>query len=571
MKQLFYTLFICLFYGLVACGGSDGDSGGDEPPPVVVPPDKEPTDPRVLYNGIRLPEQWPPMRSSSSDLERGMSPFYLSDKPSVIDISVGRQLFVDHFLIESTTGLNRTFYYPEYYSGNPILTPDKDWEKMGTQGAAFAAPFSDGVWYDEVEGKYKMWYMAGGGSYATSGAGVTCYAESTDGIAWIKTPLNVVAGTNIVDHNSERDASVIWLDKQESNAAKKYKMFLVAREAGKWRYHYKTSSDGKLWRAAAQSEPIADRSTVYKNPFRNNWVYSIRHNVRVNANKLVRARDYNENADPVEGTKKAEALLSSFWFGPWPNEQRHTGYPDIDPAIYNQDATPYESIMLGFFSVWQGPENDICASDRVIKRNQVMVGYSRDGYSWFREDMNPFHAVNATSPDVWNQGNVQSVAGAPLIVGDQLYFYLSGRRLMGTQEITTTGLAMLRRDGFASMKGTGELRTPLLKFDGSHFFVNASVTGEMKVELLDSNDQVITGFSKADCKPFKGNSVKQKIEWTGNASLASLKEKQIKLKFYIENGEIFAFWISPSVNGESGGYTAGGGPGLNISGRDKTN
>lgn len=200
-----------------------------------------------------------------------------------------------------------------------------------------------------------------------------------------------------------------------------------------------------------------------------------------------------------------------------------------------------------------------------------MVGYSRDGYSWFREDMNPFHAVNATSPDVWNQGNVQSVAGAPLIVGDQLYFYLSGRRLMGTQEITTTGLAMLRRDGFASMKGTGELRTPLLKFDGSHFFVNASVTGEMKVELLDSNDQVITGFSKADCKPFKGNSVKQKIEWTGNASLASLKEKQIKLKFYIENGEIFAFWISPSVNGESGGYTAGGGPGLNISGRDKTN
>ena len=43
-------------------------------------------------------------------------------------------------------------------------------------------PFSDGVWYDEKEGKYKMWYMAGGGSYATSGAGVTCYAESTDGI-----------------------------------------------------------------------------------------------------------------------------------------------------------------------------------------------------------------------------------------------------------------------------------------------------------------------------------------------------------------------------------------------------
>ena len=38
--------------------------------------------------------------------------------------------------------------------------------------------------------------MAGGGSYATSGAGVTCYAESTDGIHWTKPTLSVVAGTN---------------------------------------------------------------------------------------------------------------------------------------------------------------------------------------------------------------------------------------------------------------------------------------------------------------------------------------------------------------------------------------
>lgn len=319
MKRLFYTLLFFLPCMLIACGGSDDTPDGDNNPPVVAPPCEEPVDSRLLYNGIRLPEQWPPVRSSSSELEKGMSPFYLSDKPSVINISVGRQLFVDNFLIESTN-LKRTFYYPEYYSGNPILTPEQDWEKTGTKGAAFAAPFSDGVWYDEKEGKYKMWYMAGGGSYATSGAGVTCYAESTDGIHWTKPTLSVVAGTNIVDYNSERDASVIWLDKQESNASKRYKMFLVARESGKWRYHYKTSPDGKVWRAAVQSEPIADRSTVYKNPFRNVWVYSMRHNVRVDANKLVRARDYNENTDPEAGTKKAEALLSAFWFGPWANE-----------------------------------------------------------------------------------------------------------------------------------------------------------------------------------------------------------------------------------------------------------
>ena len=111
MKRLFYTLLFFLPCMLIACGGSDDTPDGDNNPPVVAPPCEEPVDSRLLYNGIRLPEQWPPVRSSSSELEKGMSPFYLSDKPSVINISVGRQLFVDNFLIESTN-LKRSYYFP---------------------------------------------------------------------------------------------------------------------------------------------------------------------------------------------------------------------------------------------------------------------------------------------------------------------------------------------------------------------------------------------------------------------------------------------------------------------------
>lgn len=136
---------------------------------------------------------------------------------------------------------------------------------MGSKGAAFAAPFSDGIWYDEMDNKYKMWYMAGGGDYSVNNAGVTCYAESTDGINWTKPLLSVVSGTNIVDKGLERDASVVWLDKQEPNSSKRYKMFQVAGGKGNWKYHYKTSADGKQWRDnMTPSQAIADRSTVYK-------------------------------------------------------------------------------------------------------------------------------------------------------------------------------------------------------------------------------------------------------------------------------------------------------------------
>ena len=574
-KYWFYIICACWVLAVAGCGKDGGASLPEPTPepelPVVVP---ESDDPGVLYNGIILPEQWPPKRSYLSDIRSGMHPFYLSAKPEVVNISVGRQLFVDNFLIESTT-LQRTYYYPEYHSANPVLQPDKDWEKIGTKGAAFAAPFSDGIWYDETDSKYKMWYMAGGGIYSTNSAGITCYAESTDGVIWTKPILSVVAGTNIVDKGSERDASVVWLDKQEANVSRRYKMFQVSGGKGNWKYHYKTSADGKQWRDnSTPSQAVADRSTVYKNPFRDVWTWSMRHNVRVSSSDsyTVRARDYYEHTDPVTGNQNVKANLSNFWFGPWPNEFKHPAYQNSDgsPGIYNMDAIPYESIMLGFFSVWQGPENEICSADNVIKRNQIMVGYSRDGYSWYREDMNPFLPVDENR-SAWNNGNLQSVVGAPIIVGDKLYFYLSGRKLEGTNEITSTGLGTLRRDGFVSMKGTGELLTPKLKFSGEYFYVNAKVLGELRVELLNVNGSVISGFAKSDCKPVTGDGVKVRVEWNNNKNLAPLKGINIKVKFYVTDGEIYSFWISPETTGESYGYTAGGGPGLHSSGIDKNN
>ena len=60
----------------------------------------------LLYNGIRLPARWPPKRAYSLD---PMPVPYLDRPPAVIPIDVGRQLFVDDFLIAETT-LKRTYH-----------------------------------------------------------------------------------------------------------------------------------------------------------------------------------------------------------------------------------------------------------------------------------------------------------------------------------------------------------------------------------------------------------------------------------------------------------------------------
>src|SRR5262245_5678938 len=67
----------------------------------------------TLYNGIVLPDQWPPrLADFPTSVEKDpVTPPYLSSPPEVSVIDVGRQLFVDDFLISETT-LKRTFHLP---------------------------------------------------------------------------------------------------------------------------------------------------------------------------------------------------------------------------------------------------------------------------------------------------------------------------------------------------------------------------------------------------------------------------------------------------------------------------
>jgi len=274
-----------------------------------------------------------------------------------------------------------------------------------------------------------------------------------------------------------------------------------------------------------------------------------------------------------EKRSDVEDMYMVYWFGADDKEPRHPKYPNLLPQIYNHDAIAYESLMLGYFTVWEGPENDVCAKEGIQKRNEVLIGFSRDGFHWSRPSHKPFMGVNETE-GAWNWGNVQSIAGTPIIKGDSLYFYVSGRRLNKNyywDSYTSTGMATLRRDGFVSMQtdSEGYLDTRTINFNGKYFFVNANVTGELRVELLDELGKPIHGYAMQDCIPMKINSVKYQIEWKNKKDLSQLKNKNIRARFHMVKGDLYSFWVSPWKTGESNGFTAGGGPGLHDTGIDR--
>ena len=167
----------------------------------------------TLYNGIVLPDVWPPKLEKLTDQPRPVP--YLTNIPAVLPVNVGRQLFVDDFLIERTD-LKRTWHQAEYHPANPVITYDQPWESV------FAIPFSDGVWWDPAVDRFRMWYLSGK-------LDLTCLAESEDGVHWSKPKLDVVqAGTNIV-LRQPRDSATTWMDLREQDPEKRFKMFVYVR------------------------------------------------------------------------------------------------------------------------------------------------------------------------------------------------------------------------------------------------------------------------------------------------------------------------------------------------------
>jgi len=481
-------------------------------------------DGELLYNGIRLPSPWPPR---ISDVPKDpVVPAYLKAPPAVISIDVGRQLFVDDFLIAQTT-LKRTHHLPSYHAKNPVLTG--------------GMVFSDGVWYDPADKVFKMWYLTKGG---------TAYATSSDGLAWEKPGLDVKKGTNLVEQ-SPRDSSTVWIDLEETDPKKRYKMFRSYSRAEKksWCLWVHFSADGIHWTDGQPTGACGDRSTVFYNPFRKVWVYSLRHGWG-----RPRRRRYWETRDGIiQGAQWGENSAPFMWCG---SDSLDTPRPDykVTPELYNLDCVAYESILLGLFTIWRGqfPERE--------KPNEVCVGYSRDGWSWSRPDRRGFCPVSETKGD-WNYANVQSAGGCCLVVNDKLYFYVSGR---GNEHVTS--LAVLRRDGFVSLDATeseGVLTTRPVTFRGKQCFVNADTAqGELRVEVLDERGDVIAPFTSANCTPVRADTTLQAVSWRGADDLSRIAGRTVRFRFQMRNGRLYAFWVSPDKSGASHGHVAAGGPGF---------
>ena len=227
--------------------------------------------------------------------------------------------------------------------------------------------------------------------------------------------------------------------------------------------------------------------------------------------------------------------------------------------------------MLGLIAIFRGPSNPVAAETGTPKTNDLTLGFSRDAF------------ISATrTKGTWGKGYIHAAGGGCLVVGDRLYFYygawsgqspsLSGN-MVGSHDRAnamyaggSTGLAVLRRDGFASMdagQSGGTLTTRPVTFQGRYLFVNADTShGELRVEVLGRNAETIEPLTAYGCTPVSTDTAAQRVYWTAADDLSRLTEAPVRFRFHVTNGKLYSFWVSPERTGASGGYVAAGGPGL---------
>lgn len=515
---------------------------------------------RTLYNGIVLPEVWPPRDGDVLSVEPMPVP-YLANPPAVIPIDVGRQLFVDDFLIEETD-LNRTFHAAEKYRGNPVLVAStkeelrvhEDSSSKSISGGTVAL-LHGGAFYDPADKFLKLWFS--GGTSLQFGL-----ARSRDGLHWERAPGHVANPATVVPVNDS-----FWLDLEARDPSQRLKLLAVARAKPSEKDLHKTqlsplfhafytSEDGAKWSSPVPAGDSSDYSSFFYNPFRKRWVYSIKASVPPRHRLRRYAESEEFGAENIFDT-------SVFWAGADKLDKPDPKIGDV-PQLYSLGAVAYESIMLGMFFIHVGPHNTVCQKLKSPKHIDLKAGFSRDGFHWDRPFREPFIA-SARTEGAWDKGYVHSPAGILFVMGDKLLFPYSGcsgtgpdgrKGMYAGQSI---GMAMLRRDGFASMDAgeqTGRLTTRPLTFRGKHLFVNFDApAGELRVEALEADGRV-----SASSEPLRGGSTKQLIRWKGASSLGALRGKPVRFRFYLTKGRLYAFWVSSSPTGSSGGYVAAGGP-----------
>jgi len=414
-----------------------------------------------------------------------------------------RQLFLDDVGIERLEGLRRVVNPPARHPRNPLIRPDTAWER-GCQIYGTAL-------YDEVARRFKMWYLTWGkdrglrplvvdGIERPPHSTLVAYAESRDGIRWVKPNLGLFpydgdTANNLVPlgfHNCE-GVSVLH-EPHDPDPDRRYKAFFWDHGTGGWEVRNGApyaregprdglgvafSRDGLRWRHFEGNPVIRKYSDTNQGVL---YDPRLRKYVAFGRFGFGRRLARSESADFQRWSEPELVLECDAGDGP-------------GGQIYGAGIDLYEGVYLAMLWIYRE------GGDAKI---ETQLATSRDGRRWTRVgDRAAWLALGGE--ETWEGGMVRSVERI-IRRGDRLYIYYCGvhgpHGRPGHPPVqrrfpVMIGLVTQRRDGFVSLDAgaaEGSVMTRPFPLPAGRLHVNADAReGQVRAELLDLGGSSLSG------------------------------------------------------------------------------
>jgi hypothetical protein len=455
---------------------------------------------------------------TDSEKSAGNDPVRLGNK---------REIFVDHYLIDKLENARIVLHHP--HDEGIVMYFDKPWEGLF---CSYCTVIKDG---DLFRLYYRGWEQI-------KGSQVTCYAESKDGISWIKPELGICESNGsksnniLLDTEPETHNFSPFLDTNPgARPDQRFKALGGSSKKGLIPY---ASSDGIHWKR------LKDDGVIKKGAFDSQnvsfWSGSEGLYIsyfRIFTDKRVRgvsrsvSKDFINWSEPVEMT-----------------------YGDTPPEhLYTQQTSPYFRAPHIYLAIGARffPDRQILSEEQLTKLkvdptqhkglSEPYLMSTRGGNVYNRTFMEAFIRPGI-GPNNWSARTNYPVLNVVQTSPEEMSVYLNQDYAQPTAHLHRYSL---RLDGFTSINapysGGNVISKPFI-FLGKELEMNysTSAAGEIRVEIQDTTGNPIQGYTMEESQTIIGNEITGTVSWNGNTNLSSLASKPVRLKIYMKDADLYS-------------------------------
>ena len=482
-------------------------------------------------------------------------------------LKIGNRLepFVDQYLIDRMEGTSLRLHAP-HYAG--VAVPFNDpWDR---DASGYATLIED-------NGLYRLYYRGGprddSAGKSEGSTSYFCYAESRDGITWVKPKLGLVEFQGSKENNillapaSKEDpwtqSISPFLDTRTGVPAdERYKAV-----GGQWPHglYVLVSPDGIKWRKWRE-QPVF-KAGAFDSLNVAFWSETERCYV-LYFRVFTGWTDYTQKAFRVDGFRSISRTTSPdlvnwsapqrMTFGNTPLEQLYTNHTRPyfrAPHIYL--ATPMRLVPgRRFLSDAEMDEQKLGKGFRAISGhnhsipNEVsdtVLMTSRGGTRYDRTFMEAFVRPGLDKGN-WVSRNGVPATGLIRTGPSEMSIYVGQNYVQPSAHL---GRYTLRLDGFASVHADyagGEMMTKPFVVEGAFLALNysTSAAGGIRVEVQTAAGEPIPGYTLEECPVIVGDAIERGVRWATRDDLTSLRGQAVRLRFVLKDADLFALSIQPA-------------------------